>query len=101
MTYVPPGKGEQPFSAIHKENLHIRREIGDVRWCTVEEALQLIRPGNKEKKKVLLRASQLLTQFCPIRLGASPKWVTLDPPSFPDAAAVSIGETAWPQEARP
>jgi 8-oxo-dGTP pyrophosphatase MutT (NUDIX family) len=79
MTYVPPGKGEQPFEQIVKENVHVRREIGDIRWCSLEEALSIIRPENQEKKKVLLRASHLLRQFCPILLGASPKCSVLSP----------------------
>lgn len=74
MTYVPPGKGEQSFEESVKENGHIRREIGDIRWCSLQDALQRIRPGNEEKRKVLLRAFHLLTKYCPILLGASPKW---------------------------
>jgi 8-oxo-dGTP pyrophosphatase MutT (NUDIX family) len=77
MTYVPAGKGEQSYTTIVRENEHAQREIGDIRWCTLEEALQRIRPQNEEKKKVLLRASQLLRQFCPILLGASPKCSSL------------------------
>ena len=37
-------------------NIDQRREISDVRWCSMEEALALIRPYNMEKKDVLAAA---------------------------------------------
>lgn len=37
-------------------NIDQRREISDVRWCSMEEALTLIRPYNTEKKDVLAAA---------------------------------------------
>jgi 8-oxo-dGTP pyrophosphatase MutT (NUDIX family) len=77
MTYVPPGKGEQTYEQVIRDNAHVRREIGDIRWCSLDEAVSLIRPENEAKKKVLLRASHLLHHFCPILLGASPKWSVL------------------------
>lgn len=36
------------------------REVGDVRWCSTEEALTLIRPYNVEKRAVLERAATLV-----------------------------------------
>jgi 8-oxo-dGTP pyrophosphatase MutT (NUDIX family) len=41
-------------------NADQRREVGDVRWCTTEEALALIRPYNAEKRAVLVRAAALI-----------------------------------------
>lgn len=38
-------------------NADQRREVGDVRWCSMEEALALIRPYNAEKRAVLMRAT--------------------------------------------
>ena len=38
-------------------NVDQRREISDVRWCSLPEALELIRPYNTEKKAVLLAAT--------------------------------------------
>jgi 8-oxo-dGTP pyrophosphatase MutT (NUDIX family) len=38
-------------------NADQRREIGDVRWCSTEEAIALIRPYNAEKRAVLQRAA--------------------------------------------
>ena len=41
-------------------NADQRREVGDVRWCSTEEALTLIRPYNAEKRAVLMRAVALV-----------------------------------------
>lgn len=46
-------------------NEHMRREIGDIRWCSLEDALSRIRPENVEKREVLLRVSRLLRNYCP------------------------------------
>lgn len=48
-----------------KENDHMRREIGDLRWVSVEEGLGLIRPQNVEKREVLLRAASIFRNLCP------------------------------------
>lgn len=37
-----------------------RREVGDVRWCSLAEALALIRPYNVAKRAVLVRAAGLV-----------------------------------------
>lgn len=50
-------------------NEHMKREIGDLGWFTLEEALEKIRPENVEKKEVLLRAQSLLRNYCPLMLG--------------------------------
>ena len=50
-------------------NRHMTQEIGDLRWCSVEEGLQLIRPENIEKREVLLRVSGLLRKYCPFKYG--------------------------------
>jgi 8-oxo-dGTP pyrophosphatase MutT (NUDIX family) len=42
-------------------NIDQAREIGDVRWCSLEEALILIRPYNVEKRAVLERAASAIT----------------------------------------
>jgi len=38
---------------MDESNVDQRREISDVRWCSLAEALSLIRPYNKEKRDVL------------------------------------------------
>lgn len=45
---------------LDPSNVDQVREIGDVRWCTKEEALALIRPYNVEKRAVLERAITLV-----------------------------------------
>lgn len=41
-------------------NMDQRREVSDVRWCTLEEALELIRPYNVEKRAVLTTAASMV-----------------------------------------
>lgn len=43
-------------------NMDQRREISDVRWCTLEEATALIRPYNKEKLSVLLAGADAVSK---------------------------------------
>jgi len=45
---------------LDPENVDQVREVGDVRWCSTEEALTLIRPYNVEKRAVLQRAATLV-----------------------------------------
>ena len=52
-----------------KTNSHMRQEIGDLRWCSVNEGLQLIRTDNSEKREILLRVNNFLKKYCPLRLG--------------------------------
>ena len=49
-------------------NIHMVQEIGNLQWCNLEECLNKIRPDNIEKKEVLLRASSLLRNYCPLRM---------------------------------
>jgi 8-oxo-dGTP pyrophosphatase MutT (NUDIX family) len=42
-------------------NVDQRREVSDVRWCSLEEALALIRPYNQEKRSVLMAAAQRIS----------------------------------------
>ena len=50
-----------------KLNFHMVQEIGDLGWFSLEECLNKIRPENIEKKEVLLRASSLLRNYCPLK----------------------------------
>jgi 8-oxo-dGTP pyrophosphatase MutT (NUDIX family) len=63
--YVPKEKE----IVLDKTNPHMCQEIGDIRWCSVEDGLRLIRPENIEKREVLLRVSGLLRRFCPFKYG--------------------------------
>lgn len=59
--YVPDS--DTPIQ-MDPANEHMRREVGDIRWCSLEDALALIRPENVEKRGVLLRVSGLLRNYC-------------------------------------
>ena len=39
------------------------REIGDIRWCTLEDAMSKIRPYNVEKRELLLHAQSILRNY--------------------------------------
>jgi 8-oxo-dGTP pyrophosphatase MutT (NUDIX family) len=49
-------------------NPHMSREVGNIGWFSLEAALTSIRPENVEKREILLKASSLLRNFCPLRL---------------------------------
>lgn len=74
IAYAPPGVGGATYESAADVNEHIRREVGSIRWCGMEEATNLIRVNNHEKRQVLLRANSLLRTYCPLILGASPRW---------------------------
>jgi 8-oxo-dGTP pyrophosphatase MutT (NUDIX family) len=47
----------------------MQREIGDLRWCSLDEGVALIRSDNIEKREVLFRISRLLRNYCPFQNG--------------------------------
>jgi 8-oxo-dGTP pyrophosphatase MutT (NUDIX family) len=51
---------------MNKNNPHMTREIGDIRWLTLEEALSKIRPDNIEKREIILKTASILRNFCPV-----------------------------------
>ena len=51
------------------QNPHMAQEIGGLGWFSLEAALQKIRPTNVEKREILLRASSLLRNLCPLLVG--------------------------------
>jgi 8-oxo-dGTP pyrophosphatase MutT (NUDIX family) len=48
---------------VENQSLHQEREIGDIRWMTANEAMELIRDENIEKREILLRASSILRNY--------------------------------------
>jgi 8-oxo-dGTP pyrophosphatase MutT (NUDIX family) len=70
LAYVPSRTAETVSMVPESVNPHMTREIGDIRWCSLEEALTLIRPTNTEKKNVLLRVDSLLKKYYPVMLGS-------------------------------
>jgi 8-oxo-dGTP pyrophosphatase MutT (NUDIX family) len=43
---------------------HMSREIGDIGWFPIDEALTKIRSENVEKREILLRVSSILRNYC-------------------------------------
>ena len=51
------------FDVLNKE---MTREIGDMAWKTMDEALTLLRPENIEKRGILIQVANLLRNFVPV-----------------------------------
>lgn len=49
-----------------ESNPHMKREIGNLQWFSLDQALQKIRSDNVEKREILLRMNILLRNFCPV-----------------------------------
>jgi len=67
---VPPDVTLQTVEDASKTNCHIAREVGNMKWVSFEEGIQLIRDENKEKRELLLRVNNLFTHYCPIHLAS-------------------------------
>lgn len=50
-------------------NSHMVQEIGNIRWCSFDDALNLIRADNPEKREALIKVNKLLQKFCPFKFG--------------------------------
>jgi hypothetical protein len=50
-------------------NEHMKKEIGDIRWMSLEQGLAHIRPQNVEKREVLLRAASIFRNLSPFPIG--------------------------------
>ncbi len=61
--YVPSYK---PIG-MDPTNEHMMREVGDIRWMSLDDALSHIRPENTEKRAVLTRVAYLLRNYCPFQ----------------------------------
>jgi 8-oxo-dGTP pyrophosphatase MutT (NUDIX family) len=60
--YVPDGSSVK----YNNQNIHMKKEIGDIGWFSLNDALQKIRPENIEKREILLRVGNLLRNFSPL-----------------------------------
>jgi 8-oxo-dGTP pyrophosphatase MutT (NUDIX family) len=60
--YVPDGNQVKYDS----KNPHMKREIGNLGWFSLQNAYNQIRSENVEKKEVLQRLGLLLRNYCPI-----------------------------------
>lgn len=52
---------------LDKEDDTMIREIGNIRWFSLEDAITKIRPDNLEKKEILLKAGRIMKNFYPIQ----------------------------------
>ncbi len=50
-------------------NIVMAREIGDIKWFSIDDAINIIRPENVERKSILLKAVSILKNFCPFMHG--------------------------------
>lgn len=55
------------LSSSESVNTHMSREISDICWMDIEDALTIIRPESPEKKEILLRAAGVFRSFCAFR----------------------------------
>jgi 8-oxo-dGTP pyrophosphatase MutT (NUDIX family) len=58
---------------MNMENLHMAREIGAIKWCTLDEATSKIRPDNVEKREILLKAGKIMRNFHPVHTNDLPR----------------------------
>ena len=70
MAYVRPESAVRVAMVPESVNPHMTREIGDIRWCSFEEAIALIRPAHIEKQTVLRQADTILRTMFPVIIGA-------------------------------
>jgi len=63
--YIAQYVGERniSFDALNPE---MAREIGNLKWADLTEAIELLRPENVEKKSILLQLYGLLKNFMPV-----------------------------------
>lgn len=65
MAYIP----SHIKVALQPKNDIMMREIGDIGWFTLENALNKIRPTNPEKKQVLEKVHSIINLCCPLFIG--------------------------------
>ena len=51
---------------MNNNNPHMVREIGGIKWCSLDEAIVKIRPDNVEKREILLKAGKIMRNFYPV-----------------------------------
>lgn len=54
--------------AMNSENHHMAREIGDIGWFSLEQALMKIRPESVEKRELVLRVGRILRNFSAVEI---------------------------------
>lgn len=51
---------------MNLQNPHMTREISEIKWCSLEEAMIKIRPDHIEKQELLLKAGNIMKNFYPV-----------------------------------
>ena len=51
---------------LNKDNPHMAREVSDLQWLTLDQALAKIRPDNVEKREILLKVGRIIRNYCPV-----------------------------------
>jgi len=51
---------------LNMDNIHMSREIGDIKWCSFENAISKIRLDNNEKREILIKANKIIKHYVPI-----------------------------------
>lgn len=62
---------------MNVNNSHMIREVGEITWCTLDDAMSKIRPDNVEKREILLKAAKIMKNFHPIsmnEMGRPPRY---------------------------
>ena len=58
---------------MNMDNPHMACEIGNIQWCSLDEAISKIRPDNVEKREILLKAGKIMRNFHPIYTNDLPR----------------------------
>jgi 8-oxo-dGTP pyrophosphatase MutT (NUDIX family) len=58
---------------MNANNPHMLREIGDIKWCSLDDAISKIRPDNIEKREILLKAGKIMRNFHPVYTNDLPR----------------------------
>lgn len=59
---------------MNLNNFHMVREVGNISWCSLEEAITKIRPDNVEKREILLKAGKIMKNFHPVATSELPRY---------------------------
>ena len=76
MAYVKPAIANMATMVPESVNPHMCREIGDIRWCSYEEALALMRPDQLEKMDILTQVNSILHTYFPAIIGGCAAIIT-------------------------
>jgi len=58
---------------MNSNNSHMAREIGAIKWCSLDDAISKIRPDNVEKREILLKAGKIMRNFYPVLTNELPR----------------------------